>query len=160
MSNARKLSLFLAEYNLWRRGPLNKMSSCCNPTEVGAVIDEAVDLLEKYDELEGKNASLQAEVDQWAARCAAAIWMLPETVTGGQLIDAQNKWFLKMDTLKRENAALRDTIEDLRHENIGLLADKERLDWMSSHESNEKQIKWIDDFRAAIDAARAKEGQS
>lgn len=67
---------------------------------------------------------------------------------------------IRIAELERENAALRDTIEDLRHENIGLLADKERLDWMSSHESNEKQIKWIDDFRAAIDAARKEGGAS
>jgi hypothetical protein len=61
--------------------------------------------------------------------------------------------------LRAENAALRDTIEELRHENIGLLADKERLDWMNSHGYNEKEIKWINDFRAAIDAARAKEAK-
>lgn len=174
MSNARKLSLFLAEYNLWRRGPLNKMSSCCNPTEVGAVIDEAVDLLERYDELEGKNASLQAEVDQWAARCASAIWMLPETVTGSQLIDAQNKWFLKMDTLKRENAALRRSEESLRTTLWGTEFELEKanaeLNWLNTNCVSADPImgrstyRWTiehdePDIRAAIDAARAKEAK-
>jgi hypothetical protein len=64
----------------------------------------------------------------------------------------------RIEQLERENAALRDTVEDLRRENVGLLADKGRLDWMNSYESNGKELKWITDFRAAIDAARAKEG--
>ena len=62
--------------------------------------------------------------------------------------------------LERENAALRDTVEDLRRENVGLLADKGRLDWMNSDESNGKELKWINDFRAAIDAARKEGGAS
>ena len=67
--------------------------------------------------------------------------------------------------LERENAALRESIE--RHgqandklvmENSALRADKERLDWMNSQESNSTELRWTDDIRAAIDAAR-KEGK-
>jgi hypothetical protein len=47
MSNARKLSQFLAEYNLWRRGGLDEMSSSHTPVGIGTAIDEAVDLLKK-----------------------------------------------------------------------------------------------------------------
>lgn len=50
-------------------------------------------------ELEHENAALRerlhnadAEIDMWASRCAAAIWMLPEQVTGGQLREAQDKF--------------------------------------------------------------------
>ena len=58
--------------------------------------------------LDDRNRVLAAEVDQWAARCAAAIWMLPETVTGGQLREAQDKFHRERENLRRENAALRE----------------------------------------------------
>jgi hypothetical protein len=63
-------------------------------------------------ELERENATLRAEVDQWASRCAAAIWMLPETVTGGQLLKAQNKFHRERENLRRENAALRAELNE------------------------------------------------
>ena len=34
------------------------------------------------------------------------------------------------------------------------VTDKERLDWMNSQESNSTELRWTDDIRAAIDAAR------
>jgi hypothetical protein len=64
MSNARKLSLFLAEYNLWRRGGLDEMPSSHTPAEIGVALDEAVYLLKKYDELERDELrKLRAELD-------------------------------------------------------------------------------------------------
>jgi len=64
VSNARKLSLFLAEYNLWRRGGLDEMSASHTPVGIGTAIDEAVDLLKKYDELERDELrKLRAELD-------------------------------------------------------------------------------------------------
>lgn len=106
--------------------------------------------------------------------------MLPETVTGGQLRDAQNKWFLQMDTLKRENVRLQmeldascnaEELRQVRAENATLRADKERMDWL-------EQTDWTDTYmndvlyelirghyagqnypngRAAIDVARKKQ---
>lgn len=54
-----------------------------------------------------ENAAMRSEVDEWASRCAAAIWMLPETVTGGQLGEAQEKFHRERENLRRDNAALR-----------------------------------------------------
>jgi hypothetical protein len=64
VSNAQKLSLFLAEYNLWRRGGLDDMPSSHTPVEIGTAIDEAVDLLKKYDELERENAALRHDKER------------------------------------------------------------------------------------------------
>jgi hypothetical protein len=63
--------------------------------------------------LERENATLRAEVDQWASRCAAAIWMLPETVTGGQLVEAQDKFHRERENLRRENAALLKALKEI-----------------------------------------------
>ncbi len=99
--------------------------------------------------LDDRNRVLAAEVDQWAARCAAAIWMLPETVTGGQLRAAQDKFHRERENLRRENAALRE--------------DKERLDsgMIRLRSDNGWGMVWCIhkgmDLRAAIDAARKEE---
>ena len=63
--------------------------------------------------LDDRNRALAAEVDQWAARCAAAIWMLPETVTGGQLRAAQDKFHRERENLRRENAALLKALKEI-----------------------------------------------
>ena len=41
---------FLAIHNSWRRG--DETVEMQNPTDIGAAIDDAIDLLGKYDELE------------------------------------------------------------------------------------------------------------
>jgi len=63
----------------------------------------------KLDALEAENAALRArlhnadaEIDMWASRCAAAIWMLPEQVTGGQLREAQDKFHRMLHTAQKE----------------------------------------------------------
>ena len=60
-------------------------------------------------ELERENAALReqvvirdAEIDMWASRCAAAIYMLPETVTGGQLKEAQDRFYLMLEKARKE----------------------------------------------------------
>ena len=60
-------------------------------------------------ELERENAELRerlhiadAEIDMWASRCASAIWMLPETVTGGQLREAQDKFHRMLHAARKE----------------------------------------------------------
>jgi len=68
-----------------------------------------VDYRAKLDKLEAENAELRerlhvadSEIDQWAARCAAAIWMLPETVKGGQLREAQDKFNRMLHAARKE----------------------------------------------------------
>jgi FtsZ-binding cell division protein ZapB len=94
------------------------------------------------ERLEGENAALRAEVDQWASRCAAAIWMLPETVTGGELRAAQDKFHRERENLRRENAALREDKERLDSRTILLTENGERVHHVEVN------------LRAAIDAAR------
>lgn len=53
MSKAKDTLMFLATYNSWRRG--DKSIEMQNPMEIGASIDDAVNLLRKYDELEQEN---------------------------------------------------------------------------------------------------------
>jgi hypothetical protein len=60
-------------------------------------------------ELERENAALReqvvirdAEIDMWASRCAAAIYMLPEAVTGGQLKEAQDKFYRMLEKARKE----------------------------------------------------------
>ena len=60
-------------------------------------------------ELERENAELRerlhiadAEIDMWASRCASAIWMLPDTVTGGQLREAQDKFHRMLHAARKE----------------------------------------------------------
>jgi hypothetical protein len=62
MSKAKETLMFLANYNSWRRdGETKDMPS---PTEIGAAIDDAVNLLRKYDELERENAALRADKER------------------------------------------------------------------------------------------------
>jgi hypothetical protein len=49
-SKATDTLKFLAIHNSWRRG--DETSEMQNPTDIGAAIDDAIDLLSKYDELE------------------------------------------------------------------------------------------------------------
>jgi FtsZ-binding cell division protein ZapB len=92
----------LEEENAALREQLINVTSELTVTKVNASADK--------ERLEGENAALRAEVDQWASRCAAAIWMLPETVTGGELRAAQDKFHRERENLRRENAALRNKL--------------------------------------------------
>ena len=69
-SKATDTLKFLAIHNSWRRG--DETVGMQNPTEIGAAIDDAVNLLLKYDELEkeiheqcvlnGKGAEREADL--------------------------------------------------------------------------------------------------
>jgi len=54
---AKKTLLFLAAYNSWRRG--DETLEMPSPAEIGAAIDDAVNLLRNYDRLEVKTAKLE-----------------------------------------------------------------------------------------------------
>ena len=59
MSKATDTLKFLAIHNSWRRG--DETFEMQNPAEIGAAIDDAVNLLRKYDELEKENATLRKD---------------------------------------------------------------------------------------------------
>lgn len=69
-SKATDTLKFLAIHNSWRRG--DETSEMQNPTDIGAAIDDAINLLRKYDELEtevheqcvlnGKGAEREADL--------------------------------------------------------------------------------------------------
>jgi hypothetical protein len=170
----------LAEYNLWRRGGLDQMSSCHTAVEIGIAIDEAVDLLKKYDELKRDELrKLRAELD---CSCNAEELLqvrsdnaalrhseenLAATVRGleFELEKAQKT----ADLLRGTVEALGDANDRLTIEVTALRQDKERMDWLNTHCMSADPImgrstyRWTiehdePDIRAAIDAARTKEG--
>jgi len=59
MSKATDTLRFLAIHNSWRRG--DETFGMQDPAEIGAAIDDAVNLLRRYDELEKENASLRED---------------------------------------------------------------------------------------------------
>lgn len=62
MSKATDTLRFLAIHNSWRRG--DETFGMQDPAEIGAAIDDAVNLLRKYDELEKENAALRADKER------------------------------------------------------------------------------------------------
>jgi hypothetical protein len=62
MTNAKETLLFLANFNSWRRG--NDDAAFPDPAEVGAAIDDAVNLLRRYDDIERENAALRADKER------------------------------------------------------------------------------------------------
>jgi len=113
------------------------------------------------ESLNDRNRVLAAEVDQWAARCAAAIYMLPETVTGGQLREAQDKFHRERENLRRENAALRADIHAHEQINKQLIEDKRRLDWLLTDDGGfwvnwmYDKDEWTPELKASRDAIDA-----
>ena len=61
MSKITDTIKFLSIHNSWRRG--DETIEMQDPAEIGAAIDDAVNLLRKYAELEKENASLRVERD-------------------------------------------------------------------------------------------------
>jgi hypothetical protein len=64
VSNAKETLLFLANFNSWRRG--NDDAVFPDPAEVGAAIDDAVNLLRRYDDTERENVALRADKERLA----------------------------------------------------------------------------------------------
>ena len=60
MSAAAETLLALAIYNSWRRG--DETIEMPSPAEIGATIDDAVNLLRKYDDLKARAERAEAEV--------------------------------------------------------------------------------------------------
>ena len=60
------------------------------------------DLIKENVALRERLHNADCEIDMWASRCAAAIWMLPEQVTGGQLREAQDKFHRMLHAARKE----------------------------------------------------------
>lgn len=65
MSAATETLLALAIYNSWRRG--DETIEMPSPAEIGATIDDAVNLLRKYDNLKARAERAEAEVERLRA---------------------------------------------------------------------------------------------
>jgi hypothetical protein len=62
MSAATETLLFLANYNSWRRG--DETIEMPSPAEIGATIDDAVNLLRKHDKLERRAKRLERDMNR------------------------------------------------------------------------------------------------
>jgi hypothetical protein len=60
MSKITDTIILLTKHNSWRRG--DETIEMQDPKEIGAAIDDAVNLLRKYAELEKENAALRKDV--------------------------------------------------------------------------------------------------
>lgn len=164
MSKATDTLRFLAIHNSWRRG--DETFGMQDPTEIGAAIDDAVNLLRRYDELERENADLRDTLDVVIAADERAVNLWRAAHPGKELVIPDRTelvgWLLE------QNAALRAHAErvgqannQLVVENAALRADKERLDWLLIKLSQQpapyewQLYHWTpEQIRAAIDAAR------
>ena len=88
MSKATDTLKFLAIHNSWRRG--DETVGMQNPTDIGAAIDDAVNLLGKYDELE-------KEIHE-------------QCVLKGKGAEREADFLGKVERLERENKRLRTAL--------------------------------------------------
>ncbi len=77
MSKATDTLKFLAIHNSWRRG--DETIEMQDPTEIGAAIDDAVNLLRRYDDLEKENAMLLEDKKRMD-------WLQSDTVRVGDVL--------------------------------------------------------------------------
>lgn len=90
MTKAKDTILFLSNFNSWRRG--NDSTEAFDPAEVGAAIDDAVNLLRRYVELERENAALRSAAVETCA--VARVWV---TVWGDKFSDASLLRFAELE---------------------------------------------------------------
>lgn len=88
---------------------MNLPTTTPNDRDLAWYVRECEWLDDRNKVLERENAALReqvairdAEIDMWASRCAAAIYMLPEAVTGGQLKEAQDKFYRMLEKARKE----------------------------------------------------------
>jgi hypothetical protein len=77
MSKATDTLKFLTLHNSWRRG--DETIEMKDPTEIGAAIDDAVNLLRMYDALEKENAMLLQDKKRMD-------WLQSDTVRVGDVL--------------------------------------------------------------------------
>lgn len=98
MTKATEIIQFLAHFNSWRRG--DETIEQPSPAEIGAAIDDAVNLLRKYDEIERENVRLRADRDDWKAKHWKAH-------------DDFHRQFLEMEKLLESLEIARKTLDDI-----------------------------------------------
>ena len=107
MSKATDTLKFLAIHNSWRRG--DKTFDMQDPTEIGAAIDDAVNLLRRYDELEKENADLKAWKETALTLNAEMDEQALAKMLGGKLGRSCRKIIAEeVPKLVEENATLRE----------------------------------------------------
>jgi hypothetical protein len=159
VSNPQKLSQFLAEYNLWRRGGIDQMSSCHTAVEIGIAIDEAVDLLKKYDEL--KRDELRKLRAELACSCNAEELLQVRSDNAALRHSEENlaatvrRLEFELEKAEKATAMLRGTVEALGDANDRLARHAMREANMcgAGYDIDEE----LREARLIIDAAR-KEG--
>jgi len=104
MTKAKEAALFLSTFNSWRRG--NDSTEAFDPAEVGAAIDDAVNLLRRYDEMERENAALREKVDDWENAVAHAL----DNRSEEQHCTCVAPLVGKVKQLERENVVLHATL--------------------------------------------------
>jgi len=103
MTKAQETILFLARFNFWRRS--NDNAAAPSPTEVGAAIDDAVNLLLRYDEMERVRYGLEDSLTR-SQQDADQQCRLKETFI--------NKWETseqKVDRLQKRDDAMKAAID-------------------------------------------------
>lgn len=107
MSKATDTLMFLAIHNSWRRG--DETIEMQDPTEIGAAIDDAVNLLRRYDELEKENADLKAWKETALTLNAEMDEQALAKMLGGKLGRSCRKIIAEeVPKLVEENATLRE----------------------------------------------------
>ena len=107
MSKATDTLKFLTLHNSWRRG--DETIEMQDPTEIGAAIDDAVNLLRKYDELEKENAELKAWKESALSLNAEMDEQALAKMLGGKLGRSCRKIIAEeVPKLVEENATLRE----------------------------------------------------
>ncbi len=74
------------------------------------LLEACVDYRKLVDELTFERDTLRDEVDTWASRCAAAIWLLPDNITAGRIKEAQDAFSAKLDEVQKRAAAAENVI--------------------------------------------------
>ena len=133
MSAATETLLALAIYNSWRRG--DETIEMPAPAEIGATIDDAVNLLRKYDDLKARAERAEAELAGIRA-----------------LADRRNKRYHVEDTTHQLVVALDQALDIAQAQ---LAAERARLDYILR--TCAAGVFYNAESRAAIDAAM-KEG--
>jgi len=65
-TKAHETLMFLANFNSWRRG--DETIEMPSPAEIGATIDDAINLLRKYDSAQAEVERLTKDRDDWKAK--------------------------------------------------------------------------------------------
>lgn len=133
-TKAHETLMFLANFNSWRRG--DETIEMPSPAEIGAAIDDAINLLRKYDSAEAERDKLRAEVerltkdrDDWKAKHWKAhddyqrlFTEVPNLVTRAESAEAELIYKVR---------AIRDLARVMRDQERELAIERSRLDWLT-----------------------------